>query len=77
MNKPVELHGLSANEGSPDPRLLPYAKPQPWGMVPDMIEQDVLTEDERLWAPIGEQSWSRPIHLNTTEGFYVHLLKVK
>jgi quercetin dioxygenase-like cupin family protein len=55
----------------------PYAKPQPWGMSPDMVVPDVLTEDERLWAPIAPDIWSRPMHLNVTGGFYVHLLKVK
>ena len=75
MNKPIETHVSDA--AGADPRLVPYAKPQPWGMVPDIVEQHVLTEDENLWAPVGEQSWSRPIHLNVTGGFYVHLLKVK
>ena len=56
---------------------VPYAKPQPWGMSPDMVIPDVDTDDERLWAPISPGIWSRPLHLNTSAGFYVHLLKVK
>ena len=60
MNKPIETHVSDA--AGTDPRLVPYAKPQPWGMVPDIVEQHVLTEDETLWASVGEQSWSRPIH---------------
>ncbi len=56
---------------------VPYAKPQPWGMAPDMVVHDVQTEDERLWAPVAPGIWSRPLHLNVTGGFYVHLLKVK
>ncbi|MEY2808799.1 MAG: hypothetical protein RLZ66_310 [Pseudomonadota bacterium] len=56
---------------------IPYQKPQPWGMTPDMIHHDVVAQDERLWAPIAPDIWSRPIHLNVTGGFYVHLLRVK
>jgi len=57
--------------------LQPYARPQPWGMAPDMMLPDIDTADERLWAPVGPDTWSRPIHLNVTGGFYVHLLRVR
>lgn len=70
MNKPVE-------PALRDPRLVPYAKPQPWGMTPDIVVNDVLTGDERLWAPVGDGIWSRPLHLNVTGGFYTHVLRVK
>ena len=62
---------------SSDTDRVPYAKPQPWGMTPDMVIPDVNTDDEKLWAPISPGIWSRPIHLNVTGGFYVHLLRVK
>ena len=62
---------------NPPAGLQPYAKPQPWGMAPDMMLPDVDTDDERLWAPVGPDTWSRPIHLNVTGGFYVHLLRVR
>ena len=62
---------------NPPPGLQPYSKPQPWGMAPDMMLPDVDTDDERLWAPVGPDTWSRPIHLNVTGGFYVHLLRVR
>jgi len=70
MNKPVE-------PGLRDPRLVPYAKPQPWGMTPDIVINDVLTSDENLWAPVGDGIWSRPLQLNVTGGFYTHVLRVK
>jgi len=56
---------------------VPYAKPQPWGMVPDLVIPEVMTPDPRLWAPLGEGVWSRPLHLNVSGGFYVHLLRVQ
>lgn len=61
----------------PDRRLVPYQKPQPWGMAPDLVITDALTADERLWAPVGDGIWSRPLHLNPIGGFYVHLLRVR
>jgi quercetin dioxygenase-like cupin family protein len=70
MNNPRDLANFNAD-------LIPYQKPQPWGMLPEMIQHDVLDGDERLWGPIAEGVWSRPIHLNVTGGFYVHLLRVR
>ena len=55
----------------------PYLKPQPWGMPSDLVIDNVLTDDDNLWAPIAIDSWSRPLHLNTNLGYYVHVLKVK
>ncbi len=62
---------------APSSDLIPYAKPQPWGMVGDMMIGAALSADERLWAPVGQDSWSRPLHLNVSAGYYVHLLRVR
>lgn len=59
-----------------DVDLVPYQKPQPWGMRPDMVWPDLMAGDQRLWTPLAEHIWSRPVHLNVTAGYYVHLLKV-
>jgi 2,4'-dihydroxyacetophenone dioxygenase len=59
------------------PEKIAYAKPQPWGMAPDMMIADVNTADETLWAPVAPDIWSRPLHLNVTGGFYTHLLRVR
>jgi len=69
MNTPVEPAIARRPEA--------FRKPQPWGMAADMMLPDVLTSDERLWAPIAPDIWSRPLHLNPTGGFYAHVLKVK
>jgi len=73
----ASLQATALHAAAADPRRVPYAKPQPWGMVADLVEHEVLGDDERLWAPIGELSWSRPLHLNVTGGYYVHLLRVR
>ncbi len=57
--------------------LEPYSRPQPWGMVPDMAINDALDGDDTLWAPVAPGIWSRPLHLNVSGGYYVHLLRVK
>ena len=75
MNKPIETHVSDA--AGADPRLVPYAKPQPWGMVPDMVINEAMEQDEHLWAPVAADIWSRPLHLNVSNGYYVHLLRVK
>ena len=75
MNAPAAPN-LSPAEGA-KPDKIAYRKPQPWGMSPDMVVKDVLTADERLWAPLAPDIWSRPLHLNPGAGFYVHLLRVR
>ncbi len=59
-----------------DPDRIPYRRPQPWGMAPDMVIHDALTGDDRLWAPLSPGIRSRPLHLNASGGYYVHLLRV-
>lgn len=60
-----------------DPRMVPYQKAQPWGMSADMMIPDANCGDERLWVPVGPDTWSRPLHLSTSAGFYVHMLRVR
>ena len=59
------------------PENMPFQGEQPWGMPNDLVIQDAMTSDDNLWVPVGESSWSRPLHLNTSLGYYVHILKVK
>ena len=77
LNEPDERHPQPVAKPPLKPGLEPFSKPQPWGMAPDMMLPGIITDDERLWAPVGPGVWSRPIHLNVTGGFYVHLLRVR
>ena len=36
-----------------------------------------IPEDERLWVPQAENVWYRPLILNTTNGEWVNLLRVR
>ncbi len=53
-----------------------YRGEQPWGMASDLVIEQALTPNDDLWAPIGPDAWSRPLHINTSLGYYVHLLRV-
>lgn len=64
---------------APDNRKIPYALPQPFGMVPDVVIPGALDLycDERLWVPQSPDVSFRPLILNVTGGQYVNLLRVR
>ena len=83
MKAPIKKTSESKIEARPHPGedifdqpRVAYQKPQPWGMLDEMLINDAVSADERLWVPIAPGIWSRPLHLNTNFGYYVHLLKV-
>ena len=59
-----------------DPRWIPYRGPRPTDARPEIVVADVLPEDSRLWVPIGDKVWSRPLSFVPTQGYWVHLLRV-
>jgi 2,4'-dihydroxyacetophenone dioxygenase len=59
-----------------DTSAIAYAKPQPTSMRPDLVVADVWPADERLWVPLDEGVWSRPLHFNVTQGQYTHVMRV-
>ena len=62
-----------------DRRAIAYQRPQPEGMVPDLLLPGVLNLDAEpeTWVPQAENVWFRPLMLNVSGGFYVNLLKVR
>ncbi len=38
---------------------------------------DAVPEDERLWVPMVEGVWFRPLVFNTTQGGWCHLIRVR
>lgn len=54
-----------------------YRGPRPWGIARDLVVPEALDGDDRLWVPLGDAVWSRPLHLNVSAGHYVHLLRVR
>lgn len=44
--------------------------------VPDFVTP-AIPDDDRLWVPQAENVWFRPLQLNTVDGQWVNLLKVR
>jgi 2,4'-dihydroxyacetophenone dioxygenase len=71
------VFGKKTTSSPPDESArLPYRGSQPAEMRPDMVIQDTWPQDERLWVPLSEGVWSRPLQFNVTQGQYTHLLRV-
>src|SRR4029078_11956221 len=49
---------------------------QPHDMRPDLVIPDVWPEDERLWVPLGGDTWSRRLHSTVPAVQYTHLMRV-
>lgn len=45
-------------------------------MRPDLVIDEVVAEDERLWVPLDEGVWSRPLLFDVTHGGYSHVMRV-
>jgi quercetin dioxygenase-like cupin family protein len=70
MNKPL-------TSTVADPERIPYQKPQPRDMRPDMVIPDAMGQsDPRIWVPLAEHVASRPLQFNVTLGQYTHVLRV-
>ena len=55
----------------------PYIGTKIQGVIPDIFIQDSFSkDDERLWVPLSPGRWSRPLCLNISQGYWVHLTKV-
>ena len=54
----------------------PFLGAQPEDMRPDLVVPDVWPADDRLWVPLSDGVWSRPLHFNVTAGQYTHVMRV-
>ena len=54
-----------------------YSPLIPQDMTDELFWKDGLApDDERLWVPNGPGRWSRPLCLNVSQGYWVHITKV-
>ena len=64
-----------------------YQKPQPMGMIPDLLVPGLLQlvrdplgggggVDPREWIPLTDTVSFRPVHFNVSQGFYAHVMGV-
>jgi quercetin dioxygenase-like cupin family protein len=57
-----------------------YAGRQSYAMVRELIQPGVMTkwlEDDNLWVPQSESVSLKPLMLNTSNGYFVNLLRVR
>ncbi|NVN87792.1 MAG: 2,4'-dihydroxyacetophenone dioxygenase family protein [Rhodopseudomonas sp.] len=57
------------------PRPVPPER-QPAGMIPEIVLK-AEPDDERVWVPLHDNVWFRPLLLNTVEGYWTSLLRVR
>ncbi|MBP5857139.1 2,4'-dihydroxyacetophenone dioxygenase family protein [Marivibrio halodurans] len=55
----------------------PYRHPQPKESVPELVIPNAVAEDERVWVPLEDQVWFRPLCLSASTGFWTNLLRVR
>ena len=61
----------------PDTMTPRYSPLVPQDMLDEIFLKDARDpQDERLWVPVGPGRWSRPLCLNVSQGYWVHLNKV-
>lgn len=59
-----------------DPCWIPYRGARAADARKEVVIGNVLPEDPRLWVPIGEKIWTRPLSFVPSQGYWVHLLRV-
>ena len=62
---------------SDDQRHLPYQLPFPPEAATEIVVGAAVPEDERVWVPQAPDVWFRPLCLNTVQGYWVNLLRVR
>ena len=60
-----------------DMSRMPYQLPFPKGVSDEIVVGAVIPEDDRVWVPQMENVWFRPLCLNTVQGYWVNLLRVR
>ena len=54
-----------------------YRHPQPAESPPEIVIPDAIPQDDRVWVPVGDRVWFRPLCLSVSRGYWVNLLKVQ
>ncbi len=55
----------------------PYRKAQPKESPPELVITQAVPEDERLWVPVDDNVWFRPLLLSATSGYWMSILRVR
>lgn len=60
-----------------DTARMPYQLTFPVDAKAEIVVGSVIPEDERVWVPQAPDVWFRPLCLNTVQGYWVNLLRVR
>lgn len=52
-----------------DGKLVPYRKAQPPESPPELVIPDAIPADERVWVPVEENVWFRPLLMCVSRGY--------
>lgn len=66
-----------SRSGDLDQSRMPYQLAFPADAKAEIVVGHALPEDERVWVPQMPNVWFRPLCLNTVQGYWVNLLRVK
>jgi 2,4'-dihydroxyacetophenone dioxygenase len=57
--------------------MTPYQLPFPKEAQQEIVVPMAIPTDERVWVPQAENVWFRPLCLNTSQGYWMNLLRVR
>jgi quercetin dioxygenase-like cupin family protein len=55
----------------------PYRHPMPKESPPELVVSDAVPKDERIWVPVDDNVWFRPLCLSASRGYWMNLLRVR
>ena len=58
-------------------KWIPYRHPQPKDLPPELVIPNAIPTDERIWVPVEENVWFRPLLLAASRGYWMNLLRVR
>jgi quercetin dioxygenase-like cupin family protein len=56
---------------------MPYQHPNPPEALKDIVVNNAIPVDEKVWVPQAENVWFRPLCLNVGQGYWTNLLRVR
>ena len=60
-----------------DDKWVSYKHPQPKDSPPELVIPNAIPSDERIWVPVDENVWFRPLLLAASRGYWMNLLRVR
>ena len=58
-------------------KWLPYKHPMPKESPPELVVPNVIPQDERIWVPVDDNVWFRPLCMSASRGYWMNLLRVR